>query len=100
VRIPSFPIARAFTLVELLVCVAIIGLLAGLGNAAYQKATSSSRQGVEMSAARTLGQALQLYIQDNDGTILPGYSDPRDSTVADARNAKGQPVSHSPAAQR
>ncbi|NBS84852.1 MAG: prepilin-type N-terminal cleavage/methylation domain-containing protein, partial [Verrucomicrobia bacterium] len=31
VRIPSFPIARAFTLVELLVCVAIIGLLAGLG---------------------------------------------------------------------
>ncbi|NBQ56625.1 MAG: type II secretion system protein, partial [Verrucomicrobia bacterium] len=99
-RIPSFPIARAFTLVELLVCVAIIGLLAGLGNAAYQKATSSSRQGVEMSAARTLGQALQLYIQDNDGTILPGYLDPRDSRVADARNDKGQPVSPSHAAQR
>lgn len=92
--------SRAFTLVELLVTVAIIGLLAGLGNAAYQKATSSSRQGVEMSAARTLGLALQLYIQDNDGTILPGYLDPRDSRVADARNDKGQPVSPSHAAQR
>ena len=63
--------SRAFTLVELLVTVAIIGLLAGLGNAAYQKASSYSRQGVEMSAAKNLGQALQLYIQDNDITDCP-----------------------------
>ena len=92
--------SHAFTLVELLVTVAIIGLLAGLGNAAYQKASSSSRQGVEMSAAKNLGQALQLYIQDNDGSILPGYLDPRDSRVSDARNDKNQPISPSHAAQR
>ena len=67
------PLSSAFTLVELLVCLAIIGLLAGLGNAAYQKANLASRQSVEITAARTLGQALQLYIQDNDGAILPGY---------------------------
>ena len=92
--------SRAFTLVELLVTVAIIGLLAGLGNAAYQRATSASRQGVEISAARNLGQALLTYSQDNDGMILPGYLDPRDSRVAEARNDKGQPISPSHAAQR
>jgi prepilin-type N-terminal cleavage/methylation domain-containing protein/prepilin-type processing-associated H-X9-DG protein len=92
--------SRAFTLVELLVTLAIIGLLAGLGNAAYQKASSSSRQTMEMSAARNLGQALQNYIQDNDGSILPGYLDPRDSRVADARNDKGQSISPTHAAQR
>jgi len=99
-RRPLIRSASAFTLVELLVSVAMIGLLAGLGNAAYQKAATTSRQGVEMSAARTLGQALQLYIQDNDGSILPGYLDPRDPRVSEARNDKGQPVSPSHAAQR
>jgi len=92
--------SRAFTLVELLVTLVIIGLLAGLGNAAYQKASSSSRQTMEMSAGRNLGQALQNYIQDNDGSILPGYLDPRDSRVADARNDKGQSISPTHAAQR
>ena len=98
--IPSYPFARAFTLVELLVCVAIIGCLMGLANAAYQKATTASRQGVEMSAARTLGQALQLYIQDNDGTVLPGYLKPNDPSLRDVRNDKGQPISPTHAAQR
>ncbi|NDA10472.1 MAG: type II secretion system protein [Verrucomicrobia bacterium] len=92
--------SHGFTLVELLVTVAIIGLLAGLGNAAYQKASSASRQGVEISAARNLGQALQVYSQDNDGLILPGYLDPRDARVADARNDKGQAISPTHAAQR
>jgi len=91
---------HGFTLVELLVCVSIIGLLAGLGNAGYQKASSSSRLGVEMSAAKNLGQALQLYIQDNDGSILPGYLDSRDLRVREARNDKNQPISPSHAAQR
>ena len=92
--------SRGFTLVELLVTLAIIGFLAGLGNAAYQKAASASRQGVEIYAARSLGQALQLYSQDNGGAILPGYLDPRDARVSDARNDRGQPVNPSHAAQR
>jgi len=94
------PVAPAFTLVELLVCVAIIGLLAGLGNAAYQKANLASRQSVEIAAARNLGQALQLYIGDNDGMILPGYIDARDPLMNGVQNDKGNPISPSHAAQR
>ena len=97
---PTTELNHGFTLVELLVCIAIIGLLAGLGNAGYQKSTSSSRLCVEMSAAKNLGQALQLYIQDNDGFILPGYLDKDDSRVKEARNDKNQPISPPRAAQR
>lgn len=82
---------NAFTLLELLVCIAIVGLLAGLAHAGYQRATSASRQSVEVNAARNLGQALLLYAADNGGTILPGYLDRADHPqVQEARNEKGE----------
>ena len=90
----------AFTLVELLVCITIIGLLVGLANAGYQRAASASRQGVEIAAGKSLGIALQLYTQENGGAILPGYLDARDPRVAETRNTKGEPLSPSHAAQR
>lgn len=89
-----------FSLVELLVCVAIIGLLGGLANAGYQRAVSASRQGAEVTAARNLGLALQLYAQENEGAVLPGYLDARDSRVAETLNEKRERLSPSRAAQR
>lgn len=89
-----------FSLVELLVCIAIIGLLGGLANAGYQRAVSASRQGAEVTAARNLGLALQLYAQENEGAVLPGYLDARDPRLAGIRNNKGEPLSPSHAAQR
>lgn len=90
----------AFTLVELLVCITILGLLAGIGNATLQKALSASRQGVEIHCAKSMGQAFNLYAQDNEGSLLPGYLSPTDSRVVQARNDRGQALSPAHAAQR
>ena len=90
----------AFTVVELLVCITVVSLLAGLANAGYQRVTSASRQSLEIAAGKSLGIALQLYAQENGGVILPGYLDARDPRVAETRNEKGLALSPSHAAQR
>ncbi|MDR1145758.1 MAG: prepilin-type N-terminal cleavage/methylation domain-containing protein [Verrucomicrobiales bacterium] len=60
---------RAFTLVELLVTVAILGVLAALIVPAANSALAKGRNIVSVSRLRQLGAATQLYAQDNDGAF-------------------------------
>jgi len=62
---------RAFTLVEILVTVAILGLLVGLSVPAVQRARLSGAQGATTAAMKQIGTALHLYAAENNGT-LPG----------------------------
>ena len=64
---------RGFTLVELLVVVGIIALLLGILIPALTSAQKQARTVVELSAARQLMAAFQLYAHDNRGRVLPGY---------------------------
>ena len=59
----------AFTLVELLVVMAVVGLLAGLSVPAIQKATESGRRSACTSNIKNLTQTLLLYAQQNDGNF-------------------------------
>ena len=61
---------RAFTLVELLVVVALIALLAAFGIPAALKYQERSRAASCMTNLRILGAALNLYLADNDA-IMP-----------------------------
>jgi prepilin-type N-terminal cleavage/methylation domain-containing protein len=67
------PSARGFTLIELLVVVAIISILAALLLPALAKARSKARRIEETSAARQLMLAVQMYGDDNNGAVFPGY---------------------------
>lgn len=62
-----------FTIIEVLVVVAIIALLLGILLPAISSARVTARRTLEMSAARDLMLAWNLYADDHDGEVLPGY---------------------------
>ncbi len=63
----------AFTIVELLVVIGVIGLLMGLLLPALRSVRQNASQTSEMSAARQLMLAYQMYANGNRDRVLPGY---------------------------
>lgn len=73
---------RAFTLVELLVVVAILGLLAGLATPVLGRARKAGEQAAETSAAKNLITAYLAAAQDQGGVLLQGYDEDGEATHA------------------
>jgi prepilin-type N-terminal cleavage/methylation domain-containing protein len=72
-----------FTLVEIMVCLAIISLVAAISVSAYGNARWSARQTTCVSNMRQIHVAMSLYRQDYDGsdsgTDFPSLGLPEDS---------------------
>lgn len=66
---------RGFTLLELLVCSAIIALLLALTLPGLANARAGARAATCGSSIRQLAIAVQLYAQENRGLCVPGASD-------------------------
>ena len=72
----------AFTLVELLVTIAVIAILAALILPAFNSARESANSAICISNLRSLGVATVSYINDHNGTIPPAYdSDARTLSI-------------------
>jgi len=69
---------RAFSIVELMVVIAIIGVLISILLPALGAARTASRQVLALANARTLHQTFELYLDSNDETypFVPGFADP------------------------
>jgi prepilin-type processing-associated H-X9-DG protein len=63
----------AFTLVEMLVIIAVIGVLAALLLPTLGRAKESARATACLSNLRQVGTALQLYVQDHDNRLPVMY---------------------------
>jgi len=88
-RISDFkPRHRAFTLIELLVVIAIIGVLSSLLLPTLGKCKRKARMIEEVSSAKQLLLAAQLYAEDNSNAVFPGYVRDRNAT-----DDAGQPLS-------
>jgi prepilin-type N-terminal cleavage/methylation domain-containing protein len=79
-------VSVAFTLVEMLVVIAVIGILAAILLPALGRAKESARATACLNNLRQVGTALQLYVQDNNNR-LPVMYDAMVSTNAPSTNA-------------
>lgn len=64
---------RGFTLIELLVVIAIIAILAAILFPVFARAREKARQASCLSNLKQLAIAAQMYSQDYDEMIMPGY---------------------------
>ncbi len=78
---------RGFTLIELLVVMAIVGILSGLLVPAVGRAKLKAKELNERNAGRQLMIGWQLYADENDDAVLPGYS-----SQVDAYDDRGNPL--------
>jgi len=66
---------KAFTLVELLVVIAVTGLLVGLATPVLGRARLAGQQASETAAAKSLISAYLAAAQDQNGVLLKGYDE-------------------------
>lgn len=70
-KIRSMRRSPGFTLLELLVVIAVIALIAGILFPVFAQAREKARQTVCLSNTRQIGMAQSLYTQDNDDELVP-----------------------------
>lgn len=73
---------RAFTLVELLIVIAAIAVLAGIGTPLARSMIAKSREASCLNNLRSLGAGLEAYLQEH-GQILPDLAAGRASKTED-----------------
>lgn len=81
VRMRRSTITRAFTLVEILVVVSIIGILISLLTVGIQRAIETGKGSKDQSRARQLLVAWQQYANNNGDQCMPGYLSPEVQTA-------------------
>ncbi|MBI3947262.1 MAG: DUF1559 domain-containing protein [Armatimonadetes bacterium] len=64
---------RGFTLVELLVVIAVVAILAAILMPVFAKARERARQTQCLSNLKQIAAAWQMYAQDHDETACPAY---------------------------
>src|SRR5205809_6910971 len=64
------PVERGFTLIEVLVVIAIIVMLAAILIPSLNSALESAKATKDLSNLRQIGAATQMYMNDNNGVLF------------------------------
>jgi len=80
---------KAFTLIELLIVIAIIVILVGLGTASIRKARIRARDAQRKSDLRTIQSALEVYYNAHGHYPIPIFSRQRDPELPEDYYSNG-----------
>ncbi|WP_309382415.1 type II secretion system protein [Cerasicoccus frondis] len=83
---------NAFTLVELLVTIAVVGILAAITISAVGRVKESAYKASDLSAARQIMSAYLTVPQDNDGRLLPSVLSEDDELSMKILDHNGDPI--------
>lgn len=75
---------RGFTLIELLVVIAIIAILAAILFPLFTSARATAKTVSCASNMRQLAHAVQMYVDDNQGWMVPAFCEPQGMTAGTA----------------
>lgn len=67
--------SRGFTLVELMIAIAIIGIMVGIILPGFSNARKKSRDALRLDNLKSLGQAAELYFAEHSYTFPNSLSD-------------------------
>jgi len=69
------PFLRAYTLIELMIVVILVGLIAGFGIPNYEKTMARAKERDALSNLDTMLDAFKLYMSRNDDAFPPDLAD-------------------------
>lgn len=75
---------KAFTLIELVIVIVILGILAGVAALSYSNVTTASKDSVAKTNVRLIKSALIFYQYKSEGNLPESISDIKSSTESDA----------------
>jgi prepilin-type N-terminal cleavage/methylation domain-containing protein len=71
----TYPFARGFTLIELIITIGVVSILTAIGFAGYSKYVQAAQKGKEIHAGRVLMAGFHAYTADNGGKIIKAMDD-------------------------
>lgn len=87
---------KGFTLIELMIVVAIIGILAAIAIPKFADLISKSKEGATKGSLSAVRSALQVYYGDNEGWFPAQGATPLDALTTNAKYLSAMPVAKLP----
>jgi len=83
---------RGFSLIELMIVIAIIGILIGVGIAGYRAAIRAANEAAAIRSLRSIAEQQMLYFNAHQRSAFATFEEMRKENLLDARYDSNTPV--------